>query len=186
MQNDQLNQIKGEWANIQEKYNQINACIECVDVVESDTDYSYLQNSMEYLNQRISDLWQQLFAHIDNGHLPPIEGADKMKKALKVLGLDGDYQVQPKVIYSSEGMPEKIMAVISHKSPPKGYPKTKKQYADPKNFKYPVDSEEHVRAAWSYINMTKNQKGYTPGEVTAIKSRIKEAGKKYGIDFSKD
>src|SRR5680860_273569 len=26
------------------------------------------------------------------------------------------------------------------------------QFADPVNRKYPIDSEEHVRAAWSYIN----------------------------------
>jgi len=29
-------------------------------------------------------------------------------------------------------------------------------YADPKNGKYPVDTEEHARAAWSYINQEKN------------------------------
>jgi hypothetical protein len=54
-------------------------------------------------------------------------------------------------------------------------------YADPKNGKYPVDTAEHVRAAWSYINMSKNQKGYSPSELAAIKDRIKTAAKKFGI-----
>jgi len=57
-------------------------------------------------------------------------------------------------------------------------------YADPKNHKYPINTESRVRAAWSYINMPKNQKGYTPEEVASIKAKIKAAGKKYGIEFS--
>lgn len=57
-------------------------------------------------------------------------------------------------------------------------------YADPKNGKYPIDTKAHVRAAWSYINMPKNQKGYTPEEVSAIKSKIKAAAKKFGIDIN--
>jgi len=77
-------------------------------------------------------------------------------------------------------------ALITHKSPPKDYPKEKTEYADPKNYKYPINNESRVRAAWSYINKPHNQKGYTPAEVAAIKSRIKKAGKKYGIDFESD
>ena len=73
---------------------------------------------------------------------------------------------------------------ISHKSPQKGYPKDKEKYADPSRYKYPIDTEEHVRAAWSYINMQKNQKGYTPAQIAEIKSRIKKAGKKFGIEFN--
>jgi len=26
------------------------------------------------------------------------------------------------------------------------------QFADPTNHKYPIDTPEHIRAAWSYIN----------------------------------
>lgn len=57
------------------------------------------------------------------------------------------------------------------------------EYADPKNHKYPINNEERVRAAWSYINMPKNQDGYTPEEVAGIKAKIKAAGEKYGIHF---
>lgn len=71
-----------------------------------------------------------------------------------------------------------------HQSPPKGYPESKKEYADPKNYKYPIDTEKHVRAAWSYINMPRNQSGYSSGEVAAIKGRIKSKFKQYGIDES--
>jgi hypothetical protein len=60
------------------------------------------------------------------------------------------------------------------------------KYADEKNKKYPIDSEAHVRAAWSYINMPKNAGKYSSADVATIKGRIKAAGKKYGIDFSDD
>lgn len=51
-------------------------------------------------------------------------------------------------------------------------------YADEKNKKYPIDTEEHIRAAWSYINQEKNQKDYSAAEVTAIKDKIIAAWKK--------
>lgn len=54
-------------------------------------------------------------------------------------------------------------------------------YADPKNGKYPINTKEHVKAAWSYINMPKNQQGYSSEELAQIKSRIKSAAKKFGI-----
>ena len=50
------------------------------------------------------------------------------------------------------------------------------KYADPKNSKYPIDTAKHIRAAWSYINMPKNQKGYSADEVKAIKDKIDSDG----------
>ncbi|BCP29600.1 hypothetical protein MINTM026_05700 [Mycobacterium intracellulare] len=69
--------------------------------------------------------------------------------------------------------------VIEAADAPKPYGDVK--YADPKNGKYPIDTKEHVRAAWSYINMPKNQKGYSPAELAEIKGRIKAAAKRFGI-----
>ena len=54
-------------------------------------------------------------------------------------------------------------------------------YADITNSKYPIDTEEHVRAAWSYIHMARNQKGYSADEISAIKSKIADKAKKYNI-----
>lgn len=73
-----------------------------------------------------------------------------------------------------------------HDSAPAGYPKDKDKYADPKNFKYPLDTEEHVRAAWSYINQEKNRKGYSAEELKFMEGRIKAAAKKCGIEISDD
>lgn len=68
-------------------------------------------------------------------------------------------------------------------------PASEAHYADPgyqgdKKKRYPLDSEEHCRAAWSYINMPGNASKYTPDQVKAIKERIKSAGKEYGITFA--
>ncbi len=54
-------------------------------------------------------------------------------------------------------------------------------FADPVNKKYPVDTPEHIRAAWSYINHEANAAKYDADEVNAIKDRIRGAAKKHDI-----
>jgi ATP-dependent protease ClpP protease subunit len=72
------------------------------------------------------------------------------------------------------------------KSPPKGYPQSRDQYADPQNYKYPIDTADHTRAAWSYINKPENRTGYSSAELTYIENRIKSAAKKFGITIAED
>jgi hypothetical protein len=60
------------------------------------------------------------------------------------------------------------------------------QFADPTNNKYPIDTPDHVRAAWSYINHKDNAAKYDKDEVAAIKNRIKRAAKKHGVEISED
>ncbi len=60
------------------------------------------------------------------------------------------------------------------------------EFADPTNHKYPIDSPEHVRAAWSYINHRDNANKYDKDEVAQIKERIKRAAKKHGVEISED
>lgn len=59
-------------------------------------------------------------------------------------------------------------------------------FADPTNNKYPIDTEEHVRAAWSYINKRANAAKYDADEVDAIKGRIRRAAQKFGIEIQDD
>src|SRR5215471_799850 len=60
------------------------------------------------------------------------------------------------------------------------------RYADPKNGKYPIDTEEHARAAWSYINKANNAAQYPMNGVTLseVKDRIRAACKHFGIEIS--
>ena len=60
------------------------------------------------------------------------------------------------------------------------------KYADPTNKKYPIDTEEHVRAAWSYINHKDNAAKYDKDEVQTIKNRIKRAAEDKGVEINDD
>jgi len=60
------------------------------------------------------------------------------------------------------------------------------EFADPTNNKYPIDSAEHVRAAWGYINHKDNAAKYAASEVEAIKGRIKRAAKKFDVEIEED
>jgi flagellar biosynthesis protein FlhB len=60
------------------------------------------------------------------------------------------------------------------------------KFADTTNNKYPIDTPEHIRAAWSYINHKDNAAKYSPSEVKTIKSRIKRAAKKHDIEIDED
>lgn len=51
------------------------------------------------------------------------------------------------------------------------------EFADPVNAKYPIDTEEHIRAAWSYIHMPRNYEKYTQSDIKTIESRIIKAWK---------
>ena len=70
-------------------------------------------------------------------------------------------------------------------------PYGKVAYADPGYQKdgkkrYPIDTEEHCRAAWSYINQKRNAARYSSDQLSRIKSRIKRAATKLGITIGAD
>lgn len=60
------------------------------------------------------------------------------------------------------------------------------EFADPTNKKYPIDTPEHVRAAWSYINHKDNAAKYAAADVKTIKERIQLAAKKHNVDIETD
>jgi hypothetical protein len=60
------------------------------------------------------------------------------------------------------------------------------KFADETNKKYPIDTPEHVRAAWSYINHEDNAAKYDKDEVALIKKRIKRAADEHGVEIETD
>jgi flagellar biosynthesis protein FlhB len=60
------------------------------------------------------------------------------------------------------------------------------EFADPVNNKYPVDTPEHVRAAWSYLHHKDNAAKYDADEVRQIEGRIRRAAKKHGVEIEED
>lgn len=77
-------------------------------------------------------------------------------------------------------------AVEDKLEPRKGYPKKPTTYADRKNYKYPVDTEAHVKAVLSYFGNADNRKKYTESEQRDIARRIVAAAKRFGIDVDAD
>jgi hypothetical protein len=59
-------------------------------------------------------------------------------------------------------------------------------YADSKNKKYPIDTKEHAKAAWGYINQADNAAKYPLNGVTleSVKGAIKKACEKYGVEIA--
>ncbi len=60
------------------------------------------------------------------------------------------------------------------------------QFADPTNKKYPIDTDKHIRAAWSYIHHDNDAAKYSPDDVAKIKHRIETAAKQHGIELHSD
>jgi hypothetical protein len=68
------------------------------------------------------------------------------------------------------------------KSPPEGYPKDSSAYADPKNFKYPLDTPGRITSAIAYFNKNaganKSAGDYSTSEWKTIGNRIVAAANK--------
>lgn len=65
--------------------------------------------------------------------------------------------------------------------PPEGWPKDPDKYADPKNWKYPVHSPFHARAARRYFNDPKNRGKYDEAEQAYIDRKINDALGRLGV-----
>lgn len=94
----------------------------------------------------------------------------------------------PKKGQTIEQHAEKTGIEHAKKTPPKEYREggaTKRSdYADINNYKYPIDTPEHVRAAAAYFSKPKNYGMYEPGERKAMWARIRRAAKKFGVQIS--
>jgi hypothetical protein len=65
-------------------------------------------------------------------------------------------------------------------APPKGYPKDKAVYADPENWRYPLHTSWHAKAARRYFDDSSNRNKYTGEEQAYIDWRINQALEKFG------
>jgi len=66
--------------------------------------------------------------------------------------------------------------------PPKGYPKNQSFYADPENWRYPLHTSWHARAARRYFDDPVNRNKYSKEEQGYIDWRINEALSKFGAE----
>lgn len=68
--------------------------------------------------------------------------------------------------------------------PPPRYPKDQEKYADPENWKYPVHTPAHARAARRYFSRERNRAKYTENERRFIDNRIDQALRSFGFSYS--
>jgi hypothetical protein len=59
--------------------------------------------------------------------------------------------------------------------PPRGYPRDQSLYADPENWRYPLHTSWHARAARRYFDDSANRNKYSSEEQEYIDSRINQA-----------
>jgi hypothetical protein len=56
-------------------------------------------------------------------------------------------------------------------------------YQSDKKKRYPINTEDHARAPWSYINKEDNASTYSSDDLKKVNSRIKRTCKKSGIEI---
>ncbi len=93
-------------------------------------------------------------------------------------------EVQPKLAYEAveRGLTADGRMIRAEAKKPYGDVK----YADPGYQKdgksrYPIDTKEHAKAAWSYINMPHNEAKYSPADLKKVKANIEAACKHFGV-----
>jgi peptidoglycan hydrolase-like protein with peptidoglycan-binding domain len=104
-----------------------------------------------------------------------------VKRAQRMLGLKPDGVATPDLVAKLAATKHHLKAASSEPYGDVGY--ADPGYQDDGKKRYPLDSEEHCKAAWAYINVPANQEPYTAEQVAAIKAKILAAGRKYGIEF---
>lgn len=112
---EKYQEVLAKRKEIEEKINSLKASL-----MEDDDEDK--EEMMEEINSRISEMFHytislvddvyrnvamfedEMFSYINKhrqGHLPPIEGAGKMQKALETLGISDDYEIEKKSIYAN-------------------------------------------------------------------------------------
>ncbi len=121
------------------------------------------------------------------------EKAKAAVKAASVVLVDA-WKASP--TFTEDGLPENLaeLETLCDKADKKDDKKKKEpygevEYADDglradKKKRYPIDTEEHVRAAASYFGMEKNRSKYSSEDQKKIDAKINAAKKKFGIGDS--
>lgn len=110
----------------------------------------------------------------------------KQLAALAAIESDAD----PRLLALAEHFgeePMELFTVLADGTQPYG----DVSYADPGHqsdgkSRYPLDTDEHIRAAWSYIHKATNASRYTADQLATIKEKIRAAMERIGADVNDD
>ncbi len=128
--------------------------------------------------QAVQDAWDIVDqeAVADRPHRPGFHGRGHASAVAK----SGEEQLSDQRPAANKPLPKG-----AHRTPPKGYPTDRSQYADPATYTYPIDTPEHVRAAISYFSKPKNAARYTPATRKRMWARIRRAAQRFGIQVQR-
>jgi HK97 family phage major capsid protein/HK97 family phage prohead protease len=105
--------------------------------------------------------------------LPPVETPLDDVRALADYAVAVAELVSPVAVLAVRAAdPKKPYGDVSYADP--GYQKDKKK-------RYPLDSKDHAKSAWSYINQPGNASQYSSEDLAKVKASIMAACKKYGV-----
>jgi hypothetical protein len=108
---------------------------------------------------------------------PPVKKPEFCDPSQPPAGPQGEQPpVAPQAAVSANAS-EECMAVLADKKPYGDVAYADPGYQKDKQKRYPVDTEEHIRAAWNYIHKSKNAAKYSGDQVSQIRSRIVSAWK---------
>ena len=99
-----------------------------------------------------------------------------MEVLWKMAGEDLD-AIAPETVPTDATIDKAVDAGSDRKSPPKGYPQDKSEYADPERFGFPIDSPARIRSAMAYYNAGrgKGQQGRSESDWESIGRKIASA-----------
>jgi adenylate cyclase class IV len=95
-------------------------CCEKETDVSCDCTYrlSETENVLRWLREDLNYLRESFYKHKEGGHLPPITTVEQLSRALKVLGLEEEYEVKKKQIYLDNGVYASTKFEIAPKESP--------------------------------------------------------------------
>jgi len=149
-----------------------------------------LVKGVTMIGQYISNKKYGLFAPAAFSHLPegtwfvqykvedPDIWADIKAQTFSGFSITGLFEEVPDPLSLAQQL-EEVLAQVEKPKPPYG----NVDYADPcyqkdQKKRYPLDTVEHIRAGWSYINHPKDAALYSPADLAKVKDKIIAAWKK--------
>ena len=92
-----------------------------ITVDQLDSAMRSVYSSINYIDQRIGNVWKALWDYQDGhqrGHIPAITSPSEMKVALEALGQSENYDVQKKTVYASNknGGTEFLIELVESKT----------------------------------------------------------------------
>lgn len=120
-------------------------------------------------------------------HLTQEYGPDKAKQVLyagqnsgRFTGIDSVGHRLDVIMADCARLSARMDALVEGKKTPEEPYGTQNEYADPgyqadKKKRYPLGSEEEIRAAWNYVHKSRDADKYSPEHLKTIKARIVKA-----------